>query len=109
MLVLVSSSSPRAVASLERGSRIRATIIAITRLRSSDGSGAMSVSSLSLQSVPRTAATCPWGRERSISKLSSKCSTAAPPRNRMRSPSTMFLGTSLRLAMVRLRTFLPSR
>ena len=94
----------------ELGARIEgvlATIIATTRLRSSDGAGAMSVSSLSLRSVPSTAATCPWGRERSISKLSWNRSTAVPPRNRMRSPSTMFLGTSLRLAIVRLRTFLP--
>jgi hypothetical protein len=69
----------------------------------------MSVSSFSLRSVPSTAATCPWERERSISKLSSNRSTAVPPRNKMRRPSTIEVGHWLRLATVRLRTLLPSR
>src|SRR4029450_9012135 len=60
-------------------------------------------------SVPRTAATCPWGRERTMSKASWSCATAIAPCNRVWRPWTGSDGHLERLARVRLRTLPPSR
>lgn len=59
--------------------------------------------------MPSTAATWPWGRERSTSKALIKRATAWPPRSSTRKPSMNELGHLDKLATVRLRTFLPSR
>ena len=78
-LAAVSSRSPRAMASLESGAITCATAIAVTRSRCRDGAGSISSSSLSARTVPSTAATCPCGRLRAISKVPSAASGASWP------------------------------
>ncbi len=105
--VCVSEARPRAVASFERGSRTRAAIIAAAEERIREGRRSSSLSRPGFRAVPATAATCPWGRERRISKASSIDFRATPPLSRMRSPRTISSGHFERLARVRLQT-LPS-
>ena len=97
------------MASFERGSRTRAAIIASASDRIRDGRRSSSLSRPSLRAVPSTAAACPWGRERRISKASPKDFRATPPLSRMRSPSTISSGNFDRLARVRFLTLPPSR
>ena len=80
----VASVSPRAVASFEPGSRMRAVTIASTRLRCGEGTGSMSRSRRSVRSVPSTAATWPWGRERTMSKASSRPTSGSSLSSRRR-------------------------
>ena len=103
------SPSPRAVASFERGSMRRATIIATARLRSWLGLGAITPSRPSFRRLPSTEATCPWGLERTTTKASSLCSTAVPPRNRDAQALHELCRPLGEIGEVRLRIFLPSR
>jgi len=104
----VASASPRAVASLEPGSRMRAATIASTRARSGEGAGSMSRSRRRVRAVPSTAATWPWGTERTMSKASSRPTSGSSLRSRRR-VSTLPLGHLERLARVRFLTLPFSR
>ena len=105
----VSLPSDRAVASFERGSRMRARIMAAARARSRETRRSRSFSRPSLRAHPSTAATWPWGRDRRISKASPRVGSATPPLSRMRSPSTRPSGHLDRLARVRFLTLPSSR
>ena len=83
--------------------------MAATSWRSRPGLRESRASRPSWRSVPHTAPTWPCGSERTFSKDSAKFSTAVPPLSRVRSPSTRGSGQELRLARVRLMTFLPCR
>jgi energy-coupling factor transporter ATP-binding protein EcfA2 len=98
----------RAVASLESGESTRATISATARSRSGLRREASKRSTPSFLIVPRTAATWPWGRLRSIVKASSGA-TRVSPRSTRRSPSMVASGRCERLARVRFFTRPPSR
>ena len=87
---------------------MRATIIASTWLRLSDGLGSISLSRPSLLSVPSTAATWPWGRDLTMSKASSRPTSGSSLRRR-RKVSTLCLGHEEMLVMVRFLTFPFSR
>ena len=102
------SVNPRAVASFEPGSRMRAATIASTRSRCGDCAGSMSRSRRSVRSVPSTAATWPWGRERTMSKASSRPTSGSSLSSRRRE-SIFPLGHLERLARVRFLTLPFSR
>lgn len=97
----VSEFRPRAVASLERGSTTRATIMATTRSRSGELRDAMRCSSPILRNVPSTAATWPWGRLRTISNLVSPALGKVSPLRTRPKASILGAGQSERLARVR--------
>ena len=67
-LVAVSARSPRAVASFEPGAITWAASMASTKSRLRDGVGSISSGMPSRCALPSTAATCPCGRLRVISK-----------------------------------------
>ena len=108
-LVAVSVRSPRAVASLEPGAITWATSIAVTRSRRRDGVGSMSASRPSRAALPSTAATCPWGRLRVISKASERSRAAGRPLSARCSLSTLCSGQRDKLARVRVLTLPSSR
>ncbi|MNL44731.1 hypothetical protein D3C87_1673260 [compost metagenome] len=99
----------RCVASLEAGDTTRVTSSAITTERSAAGADANHCSAPQARAAPSTAATCPCGRLRSITKASSADDTATPPRSSTFKPSMTSAGSDERLARVRFLTVLPSR
>ena len=60
----------------------------MARSRSGEAVAARVRSRRSLRSVPSTAATWPWGRERVISNALVRSATAVPPLSRILNPST---------------------
>ena len=104
----VAVPSPRAVASLESGARMRATIMPTTRSRSGEPRDAKTRSSPICRSVRSTAATCPCGQLRSISSVS-LTETRVSPRRMRRMASICCADRADRLASVRLRILEPSR
>ncbi len=68
--VTVAWERPRQVASFERGSMMRAAIMARHSCRLGDGLAAIILSRPRLRMVPSTAATWPWGTVRTMSKFS---------------------------------------
>src|ERR1700732_3339327 len=99
----------RWVASLEAGAITRATSSAMSTERSAAGAAANHCSAPQARATPSTAATCPCGRLRSITKASSTDGTATPPRNRTFRPSITSAGSDERLGRVRFLTLLASR
>ena len=104
----VASASPRAVANFDTGARTRVQISATTLSRSGHGAVERKRSRPNLRREPSTAATWPWGLERTMSKASSGLTNGWFLSSRRR-VSILAAGQSERLAMVRLRTRLPSR
>ena len=96
------------MASLESGARTRATTIASTRSRSGERFVPSTWSSFSRRIIPSTAATCPYGSERST-RTDSAADTSFSPLSVRRSTSTASGGKAERLARVRLRILPPSR
>ena len=108
-LMAVSARSPRAVASLEPGAITWAISIAVTRSRRREGAGSISSSMPSRCAVPNTAATCPCGRLRVISKAWASSSFGGRPLSNHANASTLSSGQRVRLASVRFFTLPPSR
>jgi hypothetical protein len=81
----------------------------MTTPRTGAGAAANHCSAPQARAAPSTAATCPCGRLRSITKASSTDDTATPPRSRTFKPSITSAGSDDRFASVRFLTLLPSR
>ena len=102
--------SPRAIASFDPGSITVAISMAHTRSRLREGVGSISSAMPSFSAVPATAATCPCGRLRVISKASDRSQSAGgKPLSARSSLSSLCSGQRDRLARVRVLTLPFSR
>ena len=93
----VSGDSARAVASLEAGSTMRATMAATARSRMRSALRPRMRTSPRDRSVPSTAATCPWGTALLMAKTSLRFLTATPPLRRVSIPLMMCSGMPVRV------------